>query len=50
MSAPFKHGLLFAFTFSALLYVIAALCSWRGGSKVAPDNAELPAAAARKTR
>jgi MFS family permease len=40
MSAPFKHGLLFAFTFSALLYLLAALCSWRGGSDVALENAE----------
>ncbi len=31
MSAPFKHGLMFAFSFSALLYLVAALASWRGG-------------------
>ena len=34
MSAPFKHGLLFAFSFSAALYVIAAFASWRGGERV----------------
>ncbi len=32
MSAPFKNGLFYAFTFPALLYVVAAFCSWRGGS------------------
>jgi MFS family permease len=37
MSAPFKHGLLFAFTFSALLYGVAGICSWLGGSAVAPE-------------
>jgi hypothetical protein len=31
MAGPFKHGLLFAFTFSALLYLLAAFASWRGG-------------------
>jgi MFS family permease len=35
MSGPFKHGLVFAFTFSALLYLVAAAASWRGGSWVA---------------
>jgi MFS family permease len=42
MSAPFKHGLLFAFTFSALLYVVAGLCSWLGGSAVAPEAQDVP--------
>ncbi|MDE1187839.1 MAG: MFS transporter [Pantoea sp.] len=37
MAAPFQHGLLYAFTFSALLYLVAAYCSWRGGSEVAPE-------------
>ena len=32
MAAPFKQGLLFAFSFSALLYLVAALASWRGGA------------------
>jgi MFS family permease len=32
MSGPFKHGLVFAFTVSALLYLLAALASWRGGT------------------
>jgi hypothetical protein len=35
MSGPFKHGLVFAFTFSAVLYLLAALAPWRGGSRVA---------------
>jgi MFS family permease len=35
MAGPFKHGLVFAFTFSALLYVLAALASWRGGRRAA---------------
>jgi hypothetical protein len=30
MAGPFKNGLLFAFTFSALLYLLAAFASWRG--------------------
>ncbi|MGI4940581.1 MAG: MFS transporter [Janthinobacterium lividum] len=33
MSAPFKHGLMFAFSFSALLYLVAAFASWRGGMR-----------------
>ncbi|TCR80876.1 MFS transporter [Rhizobium sp. BK376] len=41
MSAPFKQGLFYAFSFSALLYIIAALCSWRGGSETADETAEL---------
>jgi MFS family permease len=32
MAGPFKHGLLFAFSFSALLYLLAAFASWRGGA------------------
>jgi hypothetical protein len=35
MSGPFKHGLMLAFSFSALLNVVAAAASWRGGAKVA---------------
>ncbi|MET0748443.1 MAG: MFS transporter [Rhizobium sp.] len=46
MAAPFKHGLLYAFSFSALLYLVAAFCSWRGGSEVAPENEPLPEATA----
>jgi hypothetical protein len=38
MSGPFKHGLAFAFSFSALLYVLAALASWRGGMRVAQET------------
>jgi MFS family permease len=37
MAAPFQHGLLYAFSFSALLYIVAAFCSWRGGSEIAPE-------------
>jgi hypothetical protein len=40
MAGPFKHGLLFAFTFSALLYLLAAFASWRGG---ADDRTAAPA-------
>lgn len=36
MSVPFKHGLMFAFSFSAPLYLLAALASWRGGMWRAP--------------
>lgn len=43
MAGPFKHGLLFAFTFSALLYVLAAFASWRGGQgDDAPEAAGEP--------
>jgi hypothetical protein len=34
MSGPFKHGLVFAFTFSAILYIVAAVTSWLGGDHV----------------
>ncbi|MDR7033791.1 MFS transporter [Mesorhizobium sp. BE184] len=41
MAEPFKHGLVFAFTFSAILYLLAAFASWRGGKKAdAPAMAE----------
>jgi hypothetical protein len=33
MSGPFKTGLVFAFSFSAILYLVAAVASWRGGAK-----------------
>jgi MFS family permease len=42
MSAPFKHGLAFAFTVSALLYALAALASWRGGMRRAQDGEAAP--------
>ena len=49
MSAPFKHGLIFAFSFSAALYVLAGICSWLGGSKVAePMEAAAPLAEAER--
>jgi MFS family permease len=35
MSGPFKQGLAIAFTFSAVLYLIAAAASWRGGARPA---------------
>ncbi len=38
MSAPFKHGLILAFSFSAILYLIAAFTSWKGGSIVVREN------------
>jgi MFS family permease len=38
LSGPFKHGLVFAFTFSALLNLLAAAASYLGGGKVDPDN------------
>jgi MFS family permease len=44
MSAPFKHGLAFAFTFSALLYGLAALASWRGGMRRATETEAAPRA------
>jgi MFS family permease len=37
MSGPFKHGLAFAFSFSALLYGLAGLASWRGGMRAARE-------------
>lgn len=37
MSAPFKQGLVYAFRFSAALYLLAALASWRGGARVAQE-------------
>ena len=42
MAAPFKHGLLYAFTFSAVLYLVAAAASWRGGSRVAAEAEPAP--------
>jgi MFS family permease len=50
MSAPFKHGLVFAFTFSAFLYIVAAVASWRGGAKLAPAANVTEAAAIAETR
>jgi len=38
MSAPFKHGLVFAFGFSAICYLAAALASWRGGLRLMPER------------
>jgi MFS family permease len=33
ISGPFMHGLVFAFTFSLILNLLAALASWLGGAK-----------------
>jgi MFS family permease len=46
MAGPFEHGLVFAFSFSAILYLVAAVVSWRGGSYTAPETgpAERPSA------
>jgi MFS family permease len=41
MSGPFKHGLMFAFSFSALLYLVAAAASWLG-SMVKREPAPVP--------
>jgi hypothetical protein len=41
MSAPFKHGLILAFTFSAILYLVAAFTSWKGGSIVVRESEAL---------
>ena len=40
MSAPFKHGLMFAFSFSALLYLAAAAASWLGSIPAKVDGRE----------
>jgi len=44
MSTPFKHGLVFAFSFSAALYLVAAVASWRGGMRAAPAGSQAEAA------
>ena len=41
MAEPFKYGLLFAFTFSALLYLLAAFASWRGGADARRKTADV---------
>ena len=51
ISGPFMHGLTFAFTFSLVLYLLAAVASWMGGRKFVhqdvpeplADGEELPA-------
>ena len=47
MSGPFKHGLLLAFSFSALLYLIAAVASWWGATRrvvvpAVPEGGRIP--------
>ncbi len=45
ISGPFKHGLMFAFSFSAALYLLAGAASWRGSisrpADVPPRREEL---------
>jgi MFS family permease len=40
MAEPFKHGLMLAFSVSALLNLVAALASWRGGGQVVRHTAD----------
>jgi MFS family permease len=40
ISGPFMHGLLFAFSFSMILNLIAAYASWQGGAKFIHVEAE----------
>ncbi len=49
ISEPFMHGLAFAFSFSLVLYLLAAIASWLGGAKyvhqevaTATEGEELP--------
>jgi MFS family permease len=39
ISKPFMHGLTFAFTFSLILYLLAAVASWLGGARYVHDEA-----------
>jgi MFS family permease len=38
ISKPFMHGLTFAFTFSLILYLLAAVASWLGGARFVHDE------------
>ena len=38
ISAPFRHGLRYAFAFAIAASLIAALASWSRGERVAPDT------------
>jgi hypothetical protein len=38
ISKPFMHGLTFAFTFSLVLYLLAAVASWLGGARYVHDE------------
>ncbi|HVY20541.1 MAG TPA: MFS transporter [Bauldia sp.] len=38
ISGPFMHGLAFAFTFSLVLYLLAAVASWLGGGRYVHDD------------
>jgi hypothetical protein len=44
ISGPFMHGLTFAFTFSLVLYLLAAVASWMGGRKFVHQDAAPPLA------
>lgn len=38
ISKPFMHGLTFAFSFSLILYLLAAIASWLGGARFVHDE------------
>jgi hypothetical protein len=42
ISGPFMHGLTFAFTFSLVLYLLAAIASWMGGRKYVHQDVPQP--------
>jgi MFS family permease len=42
ISKPFMHGLTFAFTFSLILYLLAAVASWLGGARFVHDEVTPP--------
>ncbi|MEJ0013861.1 MAG: MFS transporter [Bauldia sp.] len=42
ISKPFMHGLTFAFTFSLILYLLAAVASWLGGARFVHDEVVPP--------
>jgi len=44
ISGPFIHGLAYAFTFSLVLYVLAAIASWLGGAKFVHEDVPPPIA------
>ena len=43
ISKPFMHGLTFAFSFSLILYLLAAVASWLGGGRFVHDETVAPA-------
>ena len=44
ISGPFIHGLAYAFTFSLVLYLLAAVASWLGGAKFVHEDVPPPIA------